>query len=52
MRTNLGEHTGADGMKAGFTCASGFNLVASATRDGHRLGDAKPKALPRDPNHS
>ena len=24
-------------MKAGFICASGFNLVASATRDGRRL---------------
>jgi D-alanyl-D-alanine carboxypeptidase len=28
---------GADGMKTGFTCASGYNVVASATRDGHRL---------------
>jgi D-alanyl-D-alanine carboxypeptidase len=28
---------GADGMKTGFICASGFNLVASATRDGRRL---------------
>ena len=27
----------ADGMKTGFICASGFNLVASATRDGKRL---------------
>lgn len=27
----------ADGMKTGFVCASGFNLVASATRDGRRL---------------
>jgi len=24
-------------MKTGFTCASGYNVVASATRDGHRL---------------
>lgn len=29
---------GADGMKTGFICASGFNLAASATRDGVRLG--------------
>jgi len=28
---------GADGMKTGFTCASGYNVVASATRNGHRL---------------
>lgn len=27
----------ADGMKTGFVCASGFNLVASATRNGRRL---------------
>ncbi|MFO1131744.1 MAG: D-alanyl-D-alanine carboxypeptidase family protein [Hyphomicrobiales bacterium] len=27
----------ADGMKTGFVCSSGFNLVATATRDGHRL---------------
>lgn len=28
----------ADGMKTGFVCSSGFNLVATATRDGRRLG--------------
>src|SRR5215467_4016602 len=28
---------GADGMKTGFTCDSGFNVVASATRDGRKL---------------
>ncbi len=28
----------ADGMKTGFVCGSGFNLVATATRDGRRLG--------------
>jgi len=28
---------GADGMKTGFICDSGFNIVASATRDGRRL---------------
>jgi D-alanyl-D-alanine carboxypeptidase len=33
----LGKVAGVDGMKTGYTRASGFNLVASATRDGHRL---------------
>ena len=28
---------GADGMKTGYTCASGYNIVASATREGHRI---------------
>lgn len=28
---------GANGMKTGYTCPSGFNLVASATRGGRRL---------------
>ncbi len=28
---------GGDGLKTGFTCASGYNVVASATRDGRRL---------------
>ena len=28
---------GADGMKTGFICESGFNVVASATRDGRKL---------------
>lgn len=28
---------GADGLKTGFTCDSGFNVVASATRDGRQL---------------
>ncbi len=28
---------GADGMKTGFTCASGYNIIASATREGRRL---------------
>lgn len=31
--TLLGRFAGADGMKTGYICASGFNLVASATRD-------------------
>ncbi|MBH9987076.1 D-alanyl-D-alanine carboxypeptidase [Bartonella sp. W8098] len=29
----IGRFSGADGMKTGFICASGFNLVASATRN-------------------
>ncbi len=28
---------GADGMKTGFTCGAGYNIVASATRDGRRM---------------
>ncbi|MFA5898434.1 MAG: D-alanyl-D-alanine carboxypeptidase family protein [Hyphomicrobium sp.] len=28
---------GADGMKTGFTCDSGFNVVATASRDGRRI---------------
>jgi D-alanyl-D-alanine carboxypeptidase len=30
-------YPGADGMKTGFICASGFNLVATATRNDKRL---------------
>src|SRR5262249_53470654 len=30
-------YPGADGMKTGFICASGYNVVASATRNGRRL---------------
>src|SRR5215470_15113905 len=33
----LTHYPGADGMKAGFICDSGFNLVASATRASHKL---------------
>jgi D-alanyl-D-alanine carboxypeptidase len=35
--TLIGRYDGADGIKTGFICASGFNLVASATRNGRRL---------------
>lgn len=35
--TLIGRYEGADGMKTGFICASGYNLVASATRNGKRL---------------
>ena len=33
----LGRFAGADGMKTGFVCPSGFNLAGTATRDGRRL---------------
>ncbi|KAB0679539.1 D-alanyl-D-alanine carboxypeptidase family protein [Aureimonas leprariae] len=33
----LGRFDGADGMKTGYICASGFNLVGSATRDGRTV---------------
>jgi len=43
----LGALPGADGMKTGFTCKSGYNLVVSALRDGRRvvavvLGERSP----------
>ena len=33
----IGRYPGADGFKTGFICASGYNLVASATHNGRRL---------------
>jgi D-alanyl-D-alanine carboxypeptidase len=33
----LQSFVGADGMKTGFTCDSGFNVVATASRDGRRV---------------
>ena len=33
----LGRYPGADGMKTGFTCPAGFNVVATATHGGRRL---------------
>ena len=43
-RRRLGSHNGllktfegADGLKTGFICDSGYNVVATATRDGRRL---------------
>ncbi|MDR3462205.1 MAG: serine hydrolase [Beijerinckiaceae bacterium] len=33
----LGRYPGADGMKTGFTCPAGFNVVVSAYRGGRRL---------------
>lgn len=44
----LGRYDGADGMKTGFVCAAGFNIVASATRQNSTLiavvlGEKSPK---------
>lgn len=33
----LVSYDGADGIKTGFTCDSGYNIVASAVRDGRRV---------------
>ncbi len=33
----MDHYPGADGMKTGYICAAGFNVVASATRNGHRM---------------
>ncbi len=33
----LKSYPDADGLKTGFTCGSGYNLIASAKRNGHRL---------------
>ncbi|MBD9446788.1 MULTISPECIES: D-alanyl-D-alanine carboxypeptidase family protein [unclassified Rhizobium] len=33
----IGRFAGADGMKTGFICASGFNQIGSATRNGRTL---------------
>lgn len=33
----LGAYPGADGMKTGFTCGSGYNIVGSAVKSGQRL---------------
>lgn len=33
----LRNYKGADGMKTGFVCSSGYNLVATATRGSHKI---------------
>ncbi|AEH86030.1 D-alanyl-D-alanine carboxypeptidase family protein [Mesorhizobium opportunistum] len=33
----IGRYPGADGMKTGFVCPSGFNMIGSATRNGRTL---------------
>lgn len=35
--TLIGRFTGADGMKTGYTCPAGYNLVATATREGRTM---------------
>jgi D-alanyl-D-alanine carboxypeptidase len=47
----LGRYAGADGMKTGFICSGGFNVVASATRNGRRIITVvmgQPSARERD----
>ncbi|MGY2050589.1 D-alanyl-D-alanine carboxypeptidase family protein [Methylobacterium sp. JK268] len=47
----LGRYAGVDGMKTGFICAGGFNVVASATRNGRRIITVvmgQPSARERD----
>jgi D-alanyl-D-alanine carboxypeptidase len=44
----LGSYKGADGFKTGFTCGSGYNLVASATRDGQRVIGVVLGSISRD----
>lgn len=34
----IGTYPGMNGMKTGFTCASGFNIVSSVTRNGRTFG--------------
>jgi D-alanyl-D-alanine carboxypeptidase len=48
----LSRYAGADGIKTGFTCGSGFNLVASATRDGRRLIGVLLGGLSNEDRHS
>ncbi|MBL0848819.1 MAG: D-alanyl-D-alanine carboxypeptidase [Candidatus Liberibacter ctenarytainae] len=44
----IGVFPGADGMKSGFTCASGFNLVVSATQNEKSLVVVVLGAIDRD----
>ncbi|ONI59221.1 D-alanyl-D-alanine carboxypeptidase family protein [Candidatus Liberibacter solanacearum] len=44
----IGIFLGADGMKTGFTCASGFNIVASASQGNRSLITVVLGALDRD----
>ena len=49
----LKNYPGADGLKTGYTRASGYNLATSAERNGHRLigvvlgGTQRPRAAMR-----
>lgn len=47
----IGRYAGSDGMKTGFICASGFNVVSTASRDGRRVAVVllgRDNALGRD----
>ncbi|WP_375464110.1 serine hydrolase [uncultured Methylobacterium sp.] len=47
----LGRYAGVDGMKTGFICSGGFNVVASANRNGRRIITVvmgQPSARERD----
>lgn len=49
----LGRYKGADGLKTGFVCASGYNIIATAKRDGTRLiavvlGSRNPRVRERE----
>ncbi|MGC5781574.1 D-alanyl-D-alanine carboxypeptidase family protein [Methylobacterium sp. NFXW15] len=47
----LGRYPGTDGMKTGFICSGGFNVVATATRGGRRIVAivmGQPSARERD----
>jgi len=48
----LGRYPGAEGMKTGFTCPAGLNVVASATRGGRRLIASKICARPTSSTRS
>src|SRR3546814_3333751 len=48
----LGAYKGAEGMKTGFTCGSGYNLVAAATRGGRRLIGVVLGARTRSEEHT
>jgi D-alanyl-D-alanine carboxypeptidase len=52
VNTLLGSYKGADGFKTGFTCGSGYNLVASATRDGRRVIGVVLGSISRDQRSS
>lgn len=48
INTFLGRYSGADGIKTGYTRRAGHTLVASATRNGHRLYAVVLNAPERD----
>ena len=48
----LSRYPGADGIKTGFTCGSGYNLLASAVRDGRRLVGVVLGGVSNEARHS